>query len=52
LEGSSRPDRDAQFHHGSDTIREFQPARPVISMDTKKKLVGSFKEQLHRIPKP
>ena len=45
LEGSSHPDRDAQFHHISDQIREFQADRqPVISVDTKKKeLVGDFK---------
>jgi hypothetical protein len=45
LEGSSHPDRDAQFHHISDKIGEFQAARqPVISVDTKKKeLVGDFK---------
>jgi hypothetical protein len=45
LEGSSHPDRDAQFHHISDKIRQFQAERqPVISVDTKKKeLVGDFK---------
>jgi hypothetical protein len=45
LEGTSHPDRDAQFHHISRKIREFQAARqPVISVDTKKKeLVGDFK---------
>jgi hypothetical protein len=45
LEGASHPDRDAQFHHISGKIREFQGARqPVISVDTKKKeLVGDFK---------
>ncbi len=45
LEGSSHPDRDAQFHHISRKIREFQADRqPVISVDTKKKeLVGDFK---------
>ena len=45
LEGSSHPDRDAQFHHISDKIRKFQADRqPVISVDTKKKeLVGNFK---------
>jgi hypothetical protein len=45
LEGSSHPDRDAQFHHISNKIREFQEHRqPVISVDTKKKeLVGDFK---------
>jgi transposase len=45
LEGSSHPDRDAQFQHISDKISEFQLERqPVISVDTKKKeLVGDFK---------
>src|SRR5437763_13738127 len=45
LEGSSHPDRNAQFHHISSKIREFQADRqPVISVDTKKKeLVGYFK---------
>jgi hypothetical protein len=45
LEGSSHPDRDAQFHHISEQSRQFQAARqPVISVDTKKKeLVGDFK---------
>src|SRR5258708_1325257 len=45
LEGSSPPDRDAQFHHIRGKIREFQVGRqPVISVDTKKKeLVGNFK---------
>jgi len=45
LEGSSHPDRDAQFHHISDKIREFQADhQPVLSVDTKKKeLVGDFK---------
>jgi transposase len=44
LEGASHPDRDAQFHHISSKIREFQTARePVISVDTKKELVGDLK---------
>jgi DNA-binding phage protein len=45
LEGTSHPDRDAQFHHISDQSRAFQAERqPVISVDTKKKeLVGDFK---------
>src|ERR1017187_7711361 len=45
LEGSWHPDRDAQFHHISGKIREFQADRqPIISVDTKKKeLVGDFK---------
>jgi len=43
LEGSSHPDRDAQFHHISGKIRDFQADRqPVISADTKE-LVGEFK---------
>lgn len=45
LEGAWHPDRDAQFQHISERIREFQADRqPVISVDTKKKeLVGDFK---------
>jgi hypothetical protein len=45
LEGSWHPDRDAQFHHINEKIREFQRERqPVISVDTKKKeLIGDFK---------
>jgi transposase len=45
LEGSSHPDRDAQFHHIHSKIQAFQRQRqPVISVDTKKKeLVGDFK---------
>ena len=45
VEGSSHPDRDAQFQHISHKIREFQADhQPVISVDTKKKeLVGDFK---------
>ena len=44
-EGSSHPDRDAQFRYIRRTIRRFQAAtQPVISVDTKKKeLVGDFK---------
>jgi hypothetical protein len=45
LEGGQHPDRDAQFHHINDRIREFQAGgQPVISVDTKKKEpVGNFK---------
>lgn len=45
LEGSSHPDRDAQFEHIHYKIKEFQAAgQPIISVDTKKKeLVGPFK---------
>jgi hypothetical protein len=44
-EGSEHPDRDAQFHHISDTVAGALAAeQPVISVDTKKKeLVGDFK---------
>ncbi len=44
-EGSSHPDRDAQFRYINDQVRRFQRGgRPVISVDTKKKeLVGDFK---------
>src|SRR6476659_808677 len=45
LEGSSHPDRDAQFEHINRQAQEyFATADPVISVDTKKKeLVGEFK---------
>jgi Rhodopirellula transposase DDE domain len=44
-EGSSHPDRDAQFRYVNDTVTEALAAQqPVISVDTKKKeLVGDFK---------
>ena len=44
-EGTSHPDRDAQFRYINDQVRRFQKGgRPVISVDTKKKeLVGDFK---------
>ena len=44
-EGSSHPDRDAQFRHINARVRSFQRrGQPVISVDTKKKeLVGDFK---------
>lgn len=44
-EGTKHPDRDAQFRYINDQVRRFQAAaRPVISVDTKKKeLVGDFK---------
>lgn len=44
-EGSSHPDRDAQFEHINATVEEFQKrGAPVISVDTKKKeLIGDFK---------
>ena len=45
LEGSSHPDRDAQFEHINCQAQEhFATSDPVISVDTKKKeLVGEFK---------
>jgi hypothetical protein len=44
-EGSSHPDRNAQFEHINAVATDFLKARrPVISVDTKKKeLVGDFK---------
>ena len=43
-EGTSHPDRDAQFRYINQQVRRFQAAtQPVISVDTKKKeLVGDF----------
>jgi hypothetical protein len=43
-EGADHPDRDAQFHHISATVkRALAAGRPVISVDTKKKeLVGNY----------
>ncbi len=45
LEGSSHPDRDAQFAHiARSTAAALAEGQPVISVDTKKKeLVGPFK---------
>jgi hypothetical protein len=45
LEGSSHPDRDAQFEHIHQKVKAFQASgQPVISVDTKKKeLVGAFR---------
>ena len=44
-EGSSHPDRNAQFHYINDRVKEALAAgEPAISVDTKKKeLVGDFK---------
>src|ERR1700722_1585380 len=44
-EGTSHPDRNAQFEHINAEVKGFQAAgEPVISVDTKKKeLVGDFK---------
>src|SRR5665811_1846271 len=44
-EGSSHPDRDQQFMHISERVKELQSiGQPVISVDTKKKeMIGEFK---------
>lgn len=46
-EGSSHPDRDAQFEYIYQKVKQFQAkGQPVISVDAKKKeLVGNFKNQ-------
>lgn len=45
IEGTSHPDRDAQFEHINSTCRAFeQQGNPIISIDCKKKeLIGTFK---------
>lgn len=45
IEGTSHPDRNAQFEHINDKVKEHQAIeQPVISVDTKKReLVGDFK---------
>ncbi len=45
LEGTSHPDRNAQFEHLEKKVQEYLAAKnPVISVDTKKReLVGPFK---------
>jgi len=45
LEGKQHPDRDAQFRHINEQVREYQATKdPVVSVDAKKKeLVGEFK---------
>jgi len=45
LEGTSHPDRDAQFRHIAEAVQlQLSLGEPVISVDTKKKeLVGPFK---------
>ena len=45
LEGSSHPDRNAQFEHINEKVKHYQAQeQPVVSVDTKKKeLVGDFK---------
>jgi transposase len=45
IEGTSHPDRDAQFRHINSTCKQFeQRGDPIISVDCKKKeLLGNFK---------
>ena len=45
LEGTSHPDRDAQFRYINEQVRRYQKkGHPAVSVDTKKKeLVGDFK---------
>ncbi len=45
IEGTSHPDRDAQFRYINSTCKEFeQKGHPIISVDCKKKeLLGNFK---------
>ena len=41
LEGTQHPDRNAQFEHINETIRQrLQANEPVISVDTKKQGIG------------
>ena len=46
-EGANHPDRDAQFEHIDQQVKEhLRLGQPVISVDTKKnELVGNFKNQ-------
>jgi hypothetical protein len=46
-EGSSNPDRDAQFNYINERVKAFQRrGQPVISIDTKKKeLIGEFQNK-------
>jgi hypothetical protein len=46
-EGDDHPDRDAQFEHINERVRQALAAgRPVISVDTKKKeLIGNYENQ-------
>jgi transposase len=45
IEGTSHPDRDAQFRHINEQCQQFeQQGNPIISVDCKKKeLIGNFK---------
>jgi hypothetical protein len=50
IEGTSHPDRDAQFRYLNDQVRRFVHRHdPVVSVDTKKKeLVGAFENRGRR----
>ena len=44
LEGAQHADRDAQFKRINHRVRAFQRVRqPVVSVDTKKELVGAYR---------
>jgi hypothetical protein len=45
IEGTAHPDRNAQFEHINETVKEFRKqGQPVISVDCKKhELVGNYK---------
>ena len=51
-EGSSHPDRDAQFEYiNQQALAGLREGRPVVSVDTKKKeLVGEFKNETFDYP--
>ena len=56
-EGSSHPERDAQFAHINQQVQAFQKrGQPVVSVDAKKKeLIGDFKNagrEWHRQGQP
>jgi hypothetical protein len=43
VEGRQHPDRDGQFRYLNDQVKQHQAAgEPVVSVDTKKELVGEF----------
>lgn len=52
-EGTNHPDRDSQFEHINNTVKQFQSNHaPVISVDTKKKEnLGNFKNAGHEYSK-
>ncbi len=49
IEGKQHPDRDAQFRYINERAREYTgTGQPVISVDTKKGLVGDCKNASHQ----